>query len=57
MTEEFLEPRRHEPPDGWTRETFEKVTNALARALVAAVRQHERRESEAIDQEQHEEVP
>jgi hypothetical protein len=32
-----LEPRRHDPPSGWTRETFEGVTDALAAALVAAI--------------------
>jgi len=33
-----LEPRLHEPPAGWSRETFEAVTDALAAALVAAYR-------------------
>jgi hypothetical protein len=40
-----LQPRRHEPPPGWDRETFETVTDALARALVAAVR----RQAEALE--------
>ena len=31
-----LEPRRHAPPEGWPVETFERVTDALAAALVAA---------------------
>jgi hypothetical protein len=33
-----LEPHRHQPPDGWSAETFETVTSALASALVAAYR-------------------
>jgi hypothetical protein len=33
-----LHPRRHDPPEGWSAETFERVTDALAAALVAAVR-------------------
>jgi hypothetical protein len=33
-----LEPRRHEPPLGWTVEAFEAVTRALAEALLAAVK-------------------
>jgi hypothetical protein len=32
------EPRRREPPAGWSPETFETVTAALAAALVAAYR-------------------
>jgi hypothetical protein len=32
------EPRRHELPAGWSPETFETVTDALAAALVAAYR-------------------
>jgi hypothetical protein len=32
-----LEPRRHEAPPGWSAETFEQVTNAIAAALVATV--------------------
>jgi len=30
-----LQPRRHAPPPGWPRETFEQLTDALAAALVA----------------------
>jgi len=30
-----LQPRRHGPPPGWPRETFEQLTDALAAALVA----------------------
>jgi hypothetical protein len=33
-----LQPQRHEPPPGWPRETFERLTAALAAALVAAYR-------------------
>jgi hypothetical protein len=32
-----LEPRRHAPPAGWPAEVFERLTDALATALVAAV--------------------
>jgi hypothetical protein len=35
---ERLEPRRHGPPPGWPAETFERLTDALAAALVAAIR-------------------
>jgi hypothetical protein len=42
-----LQPRRHEPPEGWSRETFEAVTDALAAALVAAVRRQEERTAKA----------
>ena len=38
MNVEALEPRRHEPPPGWPGDVFERVTDALAAALVAAVR-------------------
>jgi hypothetical protein len=31
-------PHRHDPPPGWSRETFEAVTSALAAALVGAYR-------------------
>jgi hypothetical protein len=31
------EARRHEPPAGWPRATFEAITDALASALVIAV--------------------
>ena len=37
-----LEPRRHEPPEGWAPETFEAVTDALAAVLVAAVSRRQR---------------
>jgi hypothetical protein len=33
-----LQPHRHTPPDGWPPEVFERVTDALAAALVSAVR-------------------
>jgi hypothetical protein len=33
-----LQPRRHEPPAGWTPPVFEAVTDALAAALVASWR-------------------
>jgi hypothetical protein len=36
-----VEPRRHEPPAGWPSETFDALTDALAAALVAAVRRAE----------------
>lgn len=39
-----LEPRRHAPPAGWSRETFERVTDALARILVSAYRRAVERE-------------
>ena len=35
---ERLEPRRHAPPPGWPAETFERVIDAIAAALVAAYR-------------------
>jgi hypothetical protein len=38
MTPAALEPRRHDPPTGWSSETFEHLTDALAAALVAAYR-------------------
>jgi hypothetical protein len=37
MTPATLEPRRHAPPADWSPEVFEKLTDALAAALVAAV--------------------
>jgi hypothetical protein len=40
-----LRPHRHEPPDGWSAETFETVTSALASALVAAYRRRSERGS------------
>jgi hypothetical protein len=42
-----LEPRLHEPPAGWSVETFEQVTNALAAALVRVCER--RLESDAIE--------
>ncbi len=33
-----LEPRRHEPPPGWPPDVFERLTDALAAALLAVVR-------------------
>jgi hypothetical protein len=36
-----LGPRRHDPPEGWPPEVFERVTDALAAALVAAVRREQ----------------
>jgi hypothetical protein len=33
-----LQHRRHEPPEGWPLEVFERVTEAVATALVAAYR-------------------
>ncbi len=38
MSEPPLTPRRHATPKGWPPEVFENVTDALAAALVAAVR-------------------
>jgi len=44
-----LEPRCHTPPPGWSLETFERVTDALAAALVASVRRAvEEREAFAV---------
>lgn len=42
-----LRPRRHDPPPGWSRETFERLTDALAAVLIAAVRREAEREAEA----------
>ena len=42
MNPDALEPKRHAPPEGWDVTTFEAVTDALAAALVAAVRRAER---------------
>jgi hypothetical protein len=42
-----LQPRRHEPPAGWSADVFEKVTDALAAALVAAVRREREAQGEA----------
>ena len=33
-----LEPRRHAPPPDWPAEVFESLSDAVAAALVAAVR-------------------
>jgi hypothetical protein len=41
MTLAVLEPRRYSPPAGWPADTFEAVTDAIAAALVAAVRRAE----------------
>lgn len=49
MNVDALEPRRHAPPDGWSREAFERVTDALAAALVAAVRRDEERIAEDVE--------
>lgn len=38
MNAETLRAQRHDPPKGWPPEVFEKVTDALASALVAVVR-------------------
>ena len=44
MTATF-EPRRHDPPDGWPTDVFERLTDALAAAIVARVR----RTTETLD--------
>jgi hypothetical protein len=36
-----LEPRRHAPPDDWSSDVFDRVTAALAAALVAALEPEE----------------
>lgn len=46
MNADGLEPRRHEPPTGWPPEVFERVTDAIAAALVAAYRRTEERVEE-----------
>ena len=33
-----LRPHRHDPPGGWGAEMFERVTDAMAAALVSAYR-------------------
>jgi hypothetical protein len=38
MNPTTLEPRRHVPPVGWPVEVFERVTDALAAALVSSYR-------------------
>jgi len=48
-----LEPRRHDPPPGWSRETFERVTDALASALVATYRRATAATHRADDDEAH----
>jgi hypothetical protein len=35
---ETLQPRRHDPPPGWSAEIFERVTDAIAAALVTTYR-------------------
>lgn len=48
MNAETVRPQRHEPPEGWDAQTFDKVTSALALALVTAYRRdHEREERPA----------
>jgi hypothetical protein len=42
-----LQPRRREPPAGWSAETFERVTDALARTLVENYRGEREREEHA----------
>lgn len=37
----ILEPRRHEPPEDWPAEVFERLTDALAAALTASWRRAE----------------
>jgi hypothetical protein len=44
-----LEPRRHDPPPGWSGETFERVTDALADVLLAALRRLDECEPEGGD--------
>ena len=41
-----LRPQRHEPPAGWSAETFDKVTTALAMALVTAHRRDQERKGQ-----------
>lgn len=41
-----LRAQRHAPPPGWGAETFERLTDALAAALVAAVRRRQAEEGE-----------
>jgi hypothetical protein len=42
-----LQPRHHNPPEGWDEATFEALTDALAGALVAAYRRRHTAETEA----------
>jgi len=37
-----LHPQRHDPPRGWALDTFDRVTDALAAALVASYRRTQR---------------
>ncbi|MGH7413185.1 MAG: hypothetical protein ACREKJ_03195 [Candidatus Rokuibacteriota bacterium] len=39
----LLHPQRHEPPSGWPPETFETLTDAIAGALVAAMKRQAER--------------
>ena len=36
MNVSTLAPRRHDPPEGWSPETFQRVTDALAAALISS---------------------
>jgi hypothetical protein len=48
VNDETLHPQRHEPPTGWDAQTFDRVTDALAAALVASWRRdHQRAEQPA----------
>jgi hypothetical protein len=51
MTIADLKPRRHEPPEGWEAETFERVTAAMAAALVAAYRRYDRADGQPEERE------
>jgi hypothetical protein len=42
-----LQPRRHDPPAGWDRAVFDRVTAAIAAAMVAAVRRGQAEHAEA----------
>jgi hypothetical protein len=42
-----LEPRRHAPPPGWSPDVFERLTGAIAAALVAAARRQAAEPEEA----------
>jgi hypothetical protein len=48
---ERLEPRRHDPPEGWSPEVFAAVTDAISRALVGAYRRAQNAEDTAEAQE------
>jgi hypothetical protein len=43
-----LQPRRHEPPAGWSADVFERVTDAVAAALVSAVRRERELEERGV---------